>query len=319
MKSVLVHAGLLVAALVAALTTWIAEPRDLDRDSAVAVWDQATSDVVAVRYRSSARTVDLERRGTGVDAHLWGREAFPTPETPDEEFPVSAEGAALFESLASLRAVRDLGAADEEKRALYGLTATEPALSVHFADGAERTLVFGDAVTGGGGRYAMESGSGRLYVLTTELLRPFEGGAGTLRVNDYQDFQAEEVATVTLRAGAAARTMHRRTVDSPPRTVWIPADSDRPDVAFGNFVDQLDRLWVTRYVTDQSPDGLDPLLRAEYADERGRAIGFLELFRGVGDDGAARYFMRTPRTIVLGEIYGPQGERIEQDIGGLFR
>jgi hypothetical protein len=319
MKSALVHAGLLVAALVAALATWTQEPRDLDRDAMVVVWDRAASDVASVEYRSGGHAVDLERRGSGADAHLWGRESFPGAEPTVEEFPVADEGSRLFESLAGLRAIRDLGASDEETRATFGLDDPEPALSVRFDDGSRRTLVFGSSVTGGGARYALDVEAGRVYVLPAEILRPFEGGAGTLRVSRYQSFEVEEVETVTLRAGATARTMRRRTVDSPPRTVWVPTDSDRPDVAFGNFVDQMDRLWVTHYAPEQSPDGLELLLRADYADERGRAIGFLELYRGEAEDRAPRYFMRTPKTIVLGEIYAPQGERIEQDVESLFR
>jgi hypothetical protein len=96
-------------------------------------------------------------------------------------------------------------------------------------------------------------------------------------------------------------------------------DSETPDVAFGNFMTQLDALWVERYDPYVPGVSLRSLLRAEYADWRGGPLGYLELFRAEAPDGTARYYMRTPKTIVHGQINTPQGERIEQDILSLFR
>lgn len=336
MRSAIVHAGLLVVALIGALATWTQEPRDLEDEAQVVVWDHAPETLASVHFRAGSRRVDLERRGTGSEAHLWGREEYPTPDplggagpaadsaagpTPMtiEEFPVAEEGATLFQRLAGLRAIRDLGAAEDDRRATYGLDAGEPEVALRFGDGTERTLVFGSRVTGGGGRYALDAGSGQVYVLEADLLNALEGGAGTLRVNDYLPFEPDQVETVTLSSAGGERTMRRRVVDSPPRTVWVPSGSDRPDVAFGLLVDQMDRLWVTRYRPDVRPETLTPILRTEYADDSGQSIGYLEVYRGEGPDGAAAYYMRTPKTIVPGEIYADQGSRIEQNVESLFR
>jgi hypothetical protein len=135
-----------------------------------------------------------------------------------------------------------------------------------------------------------------------------------LRLTKYQDFEPDDVASVTVRAGSAERTMRRTTLGAPPRPVWTAPDADRPDQAFGNFMEQVDRLFAARFVSDLSPDTLQAVMRVDYLDERGDAIGFVELFRTPSNQGTPTYFMRTGKTIVFGEVYAPLAERLEQDV-----
>jgi hypothetical protein len=336
MRSALVHAVLLGVALLAAFATWTWEGAEASGEPVVLVWEREPAEVAGVTFVAGQRRVELERRSEGDQRWLWGRETFPTPvpmippgdsaapapPTPPltvEEYPLDVAGETLFERLAALTAVRDLGPADDEKRTTYGLGGTEPALTVHFTDGSERTLVFGGSVAGGGPRYLLDADSQHVYVVPPDVIIPFEGGVGTLRLNAYQGFPPDDVTTATVRAGTVERTMQRKMVDSPPRAVWTPTDSETPDVAFGNFMQQLDGLWVERYDPGVPAISLQSLLRAEYTDWRGGALGYLELFRAQAADGSTRYYMRTPKTIVVGQINTPQGERIEQDIMSLFR
>lgn len=336
MKSVTVHAGLLVIALSAAALTWTAEKEDPTSRETVTVWDRSADDVTAVAYRSSTDTVDIERRGTGADSYLWGRQSnavLVQPEAPEvppsaneppkretEEYPIGDGGQALFERLARLRALRDLGAADSTKKATYGLSDSLGAkLSVHFADGSQRTLLFGNAIVGGGAQYVLDDEASHLYVISTDLISPFLGGAGALRLTRYQAFTPEQVGSVTIRAGSSTRTMQSRRANNPPRSVWVFPGEDRQDVAFGIFMNQLDQLWVTKYTPNVQESELEPILRADYLDERGRDIGYLQLFRARGANGETVYYMKTPRTVVIGEIYAPQGQRVEQDVRTQFR
>jgi hypothetical protein len=334
MRSALVHAALLGIALVAVFATWTWEGAEASGEPAVVVWEREPEEVIAVTFRSGERRVELERRSEGEERWIWGRETFPNamaiglptdstapppPPLTVEEYPVDQGGETLFGRLAGLTAIRDLGPADDEKLTTYGLDVTEPALVVRFADGSERNLVFGGNVAGGGPRYMLDADSQHVYVVPPDVIIPFEGGVGTLRLNAYQGFQPDEVTSATVTAGTVQRTMNRKMIDSPPRPVWTPADSETPDVAFGNFMQQLDGLWVERYDPSVAPMSLQSLLRAEYTDWRGGPLGYLELFRGQAPDGTPKYYMRTPRTIVVGEINTPQGERIEQDIRSLFR
>jgi hypothetical protein len=334
MRGALTHAVLLVLALVAALATWTREPAAAG-DPTVEVWTHPTAELAAVTYLNGTHTVELERRGEGAQAYLWGRETFPTPPDfsapPDsatasaapalstEEYPLETDADTLFARLAQLRAIRDLGPSDDEKLTTYGLSAPEPSLSVRFADGTERKLVFGSSVAGGGPRYMLDVAAAHVYVVSPELVIPFEGGAGSLRLVRYLGFRSDDVTAVTVRVGATERTMQRRVVDSPPRPIWTPTDSETPDVAFGLLMQQLlENLWVLHYDPSVAQVALQSLIRAEFLGQ-GRELGWIELYKGVGEGGAPKYYMRTQKTIVMGEIEPGQAARIEQDIRTQFR
>jgi hypothetical protein len=332
MRGVVVHAGLLAVALVAALATWLRDDAGPAGDAGIPIWDRPAADVVGIKFRSGARTVEVERRGGGAGAHLWGRETRPvgvfvadtaaadgTPPMRTEEFPGGEVAETLFERWARLQATRDLGAADAAGREAYGLTDDSTTIEVRFRDGGSRAFVLGGTVVGGGARYVLDTDRGHLYVLPTGLISPLENGATTLRLTSHHGFQPGDVATVTVRASGGERTMQRRAPADPgARPTWVSPDSDRADAAFGGFMEQIDQIWISRFAPDVSTDGLPPLVRIDYADARGRALGYLELFAAQTADGERVYYMRTPRTIVSAEIYAPIGERIEQDLQVLF-
>lgn len=335
MKSIFVHGALLGTALLVAFLTWT-EDRSTGaaEEPGVTVWQHDPEDVAGVTYRSDERVVELEHRGPAGGRYLWARETTPVPPTsaPDtlpgepaapgtrtnvEEYPVGEAGTALVEGLARLRAVRDLGVADDASRARYGLTEPGPDIVVRLQGGEERKISLGKNVVGGGDRYVHDLGRNRVYVLPLGLIRPLQS-RDLLRLSRYQTFDPDDVASARVQARGADRTMARRILPAPSRVVWTPADSDRPDDGFANFIEQLDRLWVSRYVTDLPSDKLDAIVRVDYFNSRGTAIGFLELMREPGPE-TPTYFMRTGRTIVFGEVFAPQAERVEQDVAALFR
>lgn len=246
------------------------------------------------------------------------------PEEPEErveEFPVGTEGETVVERLAALQAVRDLGDATEERRANFGLADAVPTVTVRLRDGTSRELALGNSVVGGGNRYVLDVEGNRILVLPVGLLRPLEASE-MLRLSEYQPFQPDEVASVTVHTRGSERSFERGTSGAQPQQpVWSPAGSDRPDPAFGSFMEQVNQLWIAQYVADAPADNLEMVLRIDYHDDRGNDIGFLELFRSpaTDDDGQPTYLMRTGRTIVFGEIYLQLGERLEQDIESLFR
>ena len=77
-------------------------------------------------------------------------------------------------------------------------------------------------------------------------------------------------------------------------------------------MDQIDQLWVTRYVPEAAADTLQAIIRADYFDDDGDLLGFIELFRTRGAQPAPVYLMRTGRTIVFGEVYAPLAERVSE-------
>jgi hypothetical protein len=231
---------------------------------------------------------------------------------------VGDQGSEILARLARLRALRDLGPADPATLADFGLSGSDAAMTIRFSDGTVRTLEIGDVAAGGEARYALDVDSARVYALPMDLFTGFETGAGAFRLSAYLPFSSDDVASVSVRSSSATRTMLRRTIDSPPRPVWLPSEGEQHDVAFGILMDQFEQLWVVRYAPEVSEMSLEPVVRVEYTDARGGDLGFLEIMRTRGTAEPA-YYMRTPRTIVFGEIYAPQAGRIEADVANQIR
>jgi hypothetical protein len=324
MRRALVHGALLVVTLIIAFFTWTGEDSARADEDSVVVWDHDVSQLAGVSYRSAHRTVEMERRGAGAEEYLWATQTdsvrAPAPDTTARpttqvtEYPVGEAGENMLEELARLRIARDLGEASDEKRVTYGISDTMPVVTVRLRNGAEHVLAVGKEILGGGNRYVHDVERNRIYVLPIGLVRPLEVGGEMLRLMKYQDFEPDDVASVTVRAGTVERTMRRTSQGAPPQPVWTAPGADRPDPAFGNFMEQVDRLFASRFVSDLSPDTLQPVMRVDYLDERGAAIGFVELFRTPSPQGTSTYYMRTGRTIVLGEVYAPIAERVAQDV-----
>jgi hypothetical protein len=331
MKRALVHGALLVLMLIVAFVTWTGGNRPETDDALTSVWDHDPEDVAAVIYRSRQRNIQLQRRGSDREAYLWGVQRELTTAAPRDtlatgstagaqtmEYPVGEEGDTLITNLARLRVLRDLGEATAAKRATYGLSDSVPVLTMRLRNRTERTLAIGKTVLGGGSVYVQDVRGNRIYVVPIALLRPFELGGDMLRLTRLQSFEPDDVAMVTVRADTAQRTMRRRTQGSPPMPVWTPTDNERADEAFGNFMAQVEQLWIARYLPQATADTLQRVIRIDYFASDGDSLGYLELFRTRPTAGSPTYLLRTARTIVLGEVYAPLAERVEQDVATLF-
>jgi len=351
MKGVIGHAVLLAIALVAAFFTWTARDTPETDRSLVEIWDRDPADLVQVTFQTPERTLLIERRGDRGESYLWGTETVRPPAPPPpadsaaaaatgrtaaapatdrtaptsanapppttEQYPIGEAGDTLVKRLARLRALRDLGEARQQDLAAYGLTNSRSTVKLAFRGGGERVLTIGGTVVGGGHRYAFDRAAGRVYVLSSDLFQPLDFG-GSLRLSRLFGFAPDDVHGVVLRAGSAERALQRRPASGDQPEVWSEPGSGRSDQTFANFMEQLSRLFVTRYRPDVTPGTLQQIVRADYLDARGDTLGTLELFRPRAA-GPAAYFLRTRATIVPGEAYGPVAERIEQDIRTLFR
>ena len=313
MRGARVHGILLAAAAVWAFQTWTRdEVRDEDRNRAL-VWEQDTTEVLAVRYRSLEKEVELHRRQDDDGAFLWG---FQIEDDGRDtlEFPVGATGHVAVARLAALRVVRDLGTLSPEQETQFGLTGSTERITVAFRDD-QRELILGDTTIGGSHRYATEPADGGGYVVPGEVVRPLAIGEGSLRERWLHHYPANDVASVRVTAGDGdqARTMTRLASGE-----WTAdPDGDVPDAGFGNFMQRVDQLAIAGYESSPAPDALRAVVRAEYFDEDGDALGFVELFR---DDAAERdpYYLRSERTRILAGAVTALAERVAEGLGEVF-
>ncbi len=343
MKSVTVHGILLVVMLVLAYQAWKpSEPRSTDTssDGSITVWELSPDQVRAVTYQMASRTTVIERREEQGDSYLWGSslEAAPrdsseqtaTGETGQplaaaqgparaEQFPIGEEGEDLWQRLARLRALRDLGVLDDAAKEQYELNDTERHLTVATAD-TERTLELGGTVYASGHRYALDPSSSRGYVLADQIVRALEGGSSSLRLRTLHRFGNDDVVTVTVHGMTGERSMSRRAGASRSADVWVSPDApDEPDQTFKNFMDHVQQLAYSSSASTVSVDTMQFLVRIDYGGEAEAPIGFLELYRvAASQPDIWEYYLQTEATRIPALAYRGFAERVDRDLADLF-
>ena len=313
MKELRIHAGLFIVAAVAAFLTWNRDTVSEADRGLILAWDRDTTDVVSVHYQAPAMNLLIERRTDADGDFLWAIES--GAQRPDAlEYPVGAPGHTLVGRLASLRVIRDLGELSPEQLTRYGLAGVGERIAVRFDDEL-RELVLGDSIFGGGDRYATEPATGVGYVIPRDIVNPLRIGEGAIRERWLHHFQDGDVATVRVVAGAGGepRTMARGESGD-----WTGPESAEPDAGFANLMERVGQLAIAGYGVDPSSLGNPvPLLRVDYLDAEGSALGFVELLRDVGAE-RDPYYIRSERTRVLAEAVTTLAERVEQGLGEAF-
>jgi hypothetical protein len=224
MRGVLLHAGLLLLALLVAVPTWTRErSRPTDIQGSV-IWDRDTTELTSIVYRSAVREVEISRETEDGDAFLWGREVASAsggdPATSDTStYPVGIAGSELMRGFAQLRVLRDLGVVDPSRAEEYGLDDSSASVSLRFVD-EERTVQLGDSIYGASDRYALDRSTGRAFVLPGSLVRPLRIGSGAVRERSVHHFQDVHVERVVVQALGRRREMVRSGGATGAATAW---------------------------------------------------------------------------------------------------
>jgi hypothetical protein len=317
-RGVKIHAALLGIVVLLALPTWTRGP--VREPSGIALWNRDADDVTAIRYRSAAREVNVERRTEGGETFLWGQEVVreDTSAASDTlEFPVGAYAGRLLEGFAALRVVRALGAVTPEREQELGLVEPGARITVDLTDGP-RELVVGDSVYGGSDRYALDTSSGTILVLPADLIGPLRLGSAALRERQVHRFSSDDVALVRVSADRRQREALRSAAGASSPVRWAEPDSpDRPDVTFANFMERVSQLAIEGYEPGVDIRALQTVTRLEYFDAEDALLGFVELFR---DPSAAspRYYLLSERTRIPAAAITLLAERVEQAVTGIF-
>ena len=255
--------------------------------------------------------------------------ATESTETTVREFPIGEAGDELVEGFSKLRALRELGTLTDDAKIEYGLDDATERLTVTFKGGGEKTLLVGDRVFGGSDRYVLEETSGKGYVLSSEIMRLVDAAETALGLKSYHAFdEVEDLRGLAVDAGGTTTELVRLDLeeekgDEPSkRTTWARADSPRiEDVTMANFVDRVSKLRPVEYLPDLDPAGLTKLARFSYRDAGGKELGYMELYKGPGDEPASagatpkdEYYMKTEVTRVLGRVSRLTAERVDQDL-----
>ena len=312
MKTLKVHGGLFVLAVIGALLTWTRDTTS-EADAGLAlVWERDTTEVLSVHYTAPEMDVRIQRRSDEDGPFLWGIEIEGAEATDTLEYPVGAPGNTLVGRLANLRVIRDLGPLSQEMMERFALDAASERIEVRFVD-EERVLMVGDSAFGGQDRYAVEPATGAGYVIASDITRPLSIGEGALRERWLHRFVDDDVATVRIAIPGGGTREMARTEDGE----WTEVGGSVTDAAFANFMQRVDQLAIGGYGAEPSPAGTRSLLRVDYLDEAGEEVGFVELFH---DELSERdpYYIRSETTRIVAYAVTSLAERVEQGLGEIF-
>lgn len=310
MNDLKAHVALFVLAVGATLFTWTRDTVSPADRGLPLVWDRDSTEIVGFHYRNPTLDLQVSRRGDDGGEFLWGVQT--RGDGAPMEFPVGVQGHILVGALAVLRVRRDLGELSPERRMRYGLGDPAAHLTIRFAD-AERELVLGAPVYGGGDRYAMEPSTGIGYVLPGELVTRLENGDGAIRERSVHHFAVGDIGAVRISGPAGERRMARTESGE-----WTEMDGGAADTGFGNFMERVGELVPGEgYDNPPEPRTLTLFLRVDYVSVSAEPLGFVELLH---DGGAPikTYYLRSESTRILGRVPGILGERVEQAVGDVF-
>ena len=322
MKTLKLHGALFALAAIAAFLTWTRDRPDPATARLPLVWERDTTEVVAVRYTGPQLTLEIERRSDEGGVFLWGRQqagplfadsAGASTAPASLEYPVGGPGHVLVARLAALRVIRDLGPLTPAMATRFGLDSPAEEIELRFAD-ETRVLAVGDSAFGGADRYVHDRTSGAAWVIAAEITRPLSLGEGAIRERWLHRYNEADVATVRIALpDGRTREMTRTEAGE-----WIDPATAAPDAAFANFMQRVDQLAIGGYGAAPDPVRTRPVLRADFLDDAGEALGFVELLHDP-EAGRDSWYIRSETTRIVALAVGSLAERVEEGLTEIFR
>jgi hypothetical protein len=339
MKSLGVHALVLVAASGLALSVWLrdekAELPSAEKGERVTVWPGSVESVERVRFEGPNRKVvlDAKKDGTGryyevtVDKeesarnpHAGADAGTPAPEPSVKKTSVrfvGVKGATeIVEKVAPLLAVRALGKYEPKQAEEFGLDKPEGTLSVKLG-GSEQSLVVGGTTPGGQERYSKHSASGQLYAVPADLVQAMLGAETRLIERDLHAFPDTDVMRIRVSKGGKSREL--AAIPDKKGAFADVATPTKSDDTVGNWLSKVGRLRVMEYVEKPAapPSPESAVVRIEYFGKK-ETLGFLEVYKVPGEKGSD-YLIRTEQTRWYVKVLASVGEQVEQDLASVLK
>ncbi len=310
-------------------------------EGSVAVLSLDAEEIERVRLETRARIVELFRDAgsfrliviSGKDAaepappptehgHDHGFEEPVLPAlagAPGErrELPGNERCREVFERIARLRAVRDLGEVAADRLADFGLDAPET-LVVGTREGVER-FELGKVLFGTTKRYVRRGSTGRLYVFDTAVLEDLEN-EGPYVDRRLHSFFLGQTDHAVVRAGSRELTLFRATeFTGETYPLWAPVD--RPDAEnelYGDWLRRTAGLYAVDFPTREAEEP-SYVLRVDYLRD-GVLLGSLELVEDLAADEDSPERYRARGEIKLDGVFVPPvtAREVLQDLDNLF-
>lgn len=280
------HAVLAVSGVVAAYTAFSAPPQE----------NEEGLELVATRpellqkatWKDETNTVELIKSGTDWNVSIAKKDAAA------KTYPATARITDVVKQLAPLRAVRELGGADTEKRASFGLEKPLASLTLAY-DGKSETLTIGNATYGNSGYY-VQSSAGGLYLVKAAVFNDLKNGAQALAEKVLLPIKREDVTRVVVAAKGGGRELVQGARADRAKAFY--ADVSAPETKLNQSTNWVDRLLRLRIIdVGVALPSEAPELEATFSGERGE-LGVLKIW-AVGEKEAVAWSSRFGGAVTL--------------------
>jgi len=327
LRSLSLHAGLLVLSGVAAAFAWSKDktPRSA-QETNVTVWNARPSDVSRIVHETKGKKVDLEARDEKKgERWYYGKVEYTSPpgaiSQPAAKSTVFASvgpATKVVEAFAPFKALRALGKVPDSRAAEFGFDKKDTSVTLTIS-GKERKLFIGSIAPGSGDTYALDPATSEGYVLKSDPLRDLEGGESRLLEREQHVFKDSDMTSAKITAGGKSRVIVRGGPEG--KKFWAdPSDKEKNDETLGNWMQKVDHLRVTEFAA-KPPEGRTVLVRIDFDGASGN-LGYFELSKAPSTDSSAQkgdYWIATEHTHLPGKIPATTGEQVEQDLVSILK
>ncbi len=312
MNEVRVFGALLAVLLVGAYLSWTSDDDSPDT-SAVTLWDLQPDALERIELVTTTQTVAFSFRGD--DRLPWFE---VTKRDRTQTFVGSEQTETLVKRFAPFEALRSLGRSmGPEELDKAGLARPQRRLQIT-GGGKSRRYLVGNRTNGRRDHYIKTETSDEVYLVASATLGDLELSQSKYMQRRLLVKPLEEIAAVTIAANGQAATFTHRNRDDRKAAVWTAEDEQTPLEEVGSFMLKLSRLTVRKYPEDQSViDKATPVLELSWKDEAGALVGATSLYR-VGDGDKAKYFGKSDRTVLVGEVSRGTAAQLEKDLATVF-
>jgi len=272
-------------------------------------------------HGADAADDDAEDAGDAGDADEDAEDAgekAPEIVVTTKEFKAGKNGDELLALLNPLEAERALDTVPDDK--LAELELTEPAASVTLVrKGKEpRTLQLGGEAYGTKDRYLRDVGSGRIYLVDDEFVRPLKYGNTRLPDRELFGVDIAEMASLVIAGPTGSLELEQRNRDDEENAFWAAVGAEEPAEVAATWLEKVLRLKSASYVqAEDVPASTEEAFSLQITDVDGTTVTF-EVSSGVNPDGDETWYGRSGHTRELVRLHNGPASQAAEDLVTVF-
>ncbi len=312
-----VYGALLLALMAAAYVSWTQDKDAGGRDSEVTLVEAKPDDLRSIRLRVKTSTVHVSfQQDPGGDTYAWFEitsKANNKRFVGNQAFMEKGRGA-----FAPLKALRSLGRLSGKELELTKLE-KDPGVLTLEVGGSTRIFELGARTHGARDHYVRERGKLEVFLVPGRLVTDLEFPQARFMQKKLRSAPLKEVAKISLAGGGQSQQFFHKNRLAEKQSYWtIDADSDTVHETAGNYLDKLEKLTAAEYLKNRKlPEGLDPVLEAQWFDDNDKTLGKLTLWRQ-GQGKGVTYYGQSTATRGPVKVHRFIAEQVERDLKDLL-